>query len=394
MSRTNFLRFATVVSAVLVIAGAKVEVASLPTTIVRSLTYLGKFSLPAGFEYAGRGLAYNAARNSLFASGFARSPMTAEVSIPAIGGTASILQPLTDPTEGKSGSVSPGSGSDTMAGGYLVSGTRLIVSAFIYYDNTGTTRLSHFVRPLSLSTTGQVTGPLQIGPLNAGFYGGYMADIPAEWQSALGGTALTGQAELSIISRTSFGPAAFAFTPTNITSTSAVPLVYYDSSHTTLGGWDHPSDGVTEPNPHPYFGCADEIGGLVFPQGTASVLFFGRHGTTQCYGLCSSDPTNDYKGTHGYPYQSVMIVYDANDLAAVKAGTKQPWAVVPVTKWVLPIVDPTEAYHVSGAAYDPATGRIYVGQNFEHGETSVIHVFKLPTGTATPASPSNVRIIQ
>ena len=164
-----------------------------------------------------------------------------------------------------------------------------------------------------------------------------MADVPGDWRAALGGPALTGQAIIPIISRTSYGPAAFAFDPGNLSPSGAVPLVYYDEAHPTLGKWG----SQPGPNTHPYVGLGDEIAGVVFPRGTSSVLFFGRHGATSCYGEGSAcgDPTDDSKGTHGYPYQPVMLVYDANELAAVKAGTKRPWEVQPTAKWVLPISD-------------------------------------------------------
>jgi len=368
--------------------------------LVQSLNYLGKFSLPGDFAYGGKGLAYNAANNSLFVTGFLNSPLTAEVSIPSIGGTATYLQPLTDPTEGKSGQVNPGDPNNKVVGGYLVSGNNLIVSVYAFYDGGGTSTASHFVRPLSLSTKGQVKGPFRVGSMNPGFHAGYMTHVPQEWRSALGGPALTGQGLISIIARTSYGPGAFAFDPNNITSTGAAPLVYYDQEHMTLGTWGYKTNGVAEQNPYPYVGLGDEIGGVALPDGTSSVLFFGRHGATSCYGdgAPCGDPTDPYKGTHGYPYQPVMLVYNANDLAAVRAGTKQPWQVVPVTKWVLPFTDSDGSYHIAGAAYDAATRRIYVSQVFAHGAPTVIHVFTVPsTGTITtkaPSAPQNVRVVK
>jgi|KBSMisStaDraftv2_1062788.scaffolds.fasta_scaffold01321_5 hypothetical protein len=390
MIKRNILRTIFLAASLGVALGTSLQAVAAPD--VTQLTYLGKFTLPSGFEYGGRGLAYNPARNSLFVSGFTRSPITAEVSIPAVGGQASMLQPLADPTEGRSGQVNNDS-NDHVAGGYLVSNGKLIVSVYAYYDGSSTAVLSHFTRPLSLSTKGQVVGPVRVGSMNAGFYAGYMTDIPAEWQTKLGGKAITGQAHISIISRTSYGPAAFAFDPENMSATGAKPLVYYDITHPTLGTWDHTSQGTKIANPDPYVGIADEITGVVFPRGGSSVLFFGRHSTSVCYGDGSpcGDPTDSSKGTHGYPYQPVMLVYDANDFAAVRAGTIQPWQVLPKLKWVLPFTDSTDAYHISGAAYDPATNRIYVGQYFTHGDNSIIHVFALPAPGVRPATPTNVK---
>jgi hypothetical protein len=374
----------------------RVDVSALPSSgLLTSLNYLGTFSLPGGFEYGGRGLAFNSARNSLFVSGFTRSPMTAEVGIPAIGGTATMLQPLADPTEGRAGQVNPGDSNDKVVGGYLVSGNKLIVTVYAFYDGNKTAVLSHFVRPLSLSTTGQVVGPVRVGPLNAGFYAGYMGDIPVEWRAALGGPAITAQAEIAIMTRTSYGPAAFSFDPSNLNASGALPLLYYPSDHQTLGTWEHPDQNVVASNPYPYFGLADETAGVVFPQGGSSVLFFGRHSGTSCYGEgpACGDASNSYKGNHGYPYEPVMLVYDANDLAAVKAGSKQPWDLRPAARWVLPISDSTGGFHISGAAYDPATNRIYVGQSFENGKNTVINVFAVGGASGQPPSPpANVRI--
>jgi hypothetical protein len=389
MIKRNMLRTILLSASLAVALGAALPAAAVDVT---QLTYLGKFTLPAGFEYGGRGVAYNPANNSLFVSGFIRSPITAEISIPAIGGKATILQALTDPTEGRYGQVLNDS-NDKVAGGYLVSNGKLIVSVYGFYDGSGAATTSHFTRPLSLSTKGQVVGPVRVGPLGAGMYAGYMADIPAEWQTKLGGKAITGQAHIPIISRTSYGPGAFAFDPDNLSATGAKPLVYYDISHPTLGTWDHPTQGTKVTNTDPYVGIADEITGVVFPRGTSSVLFFGRHSATICYGdgAPCGDPTDSSKGNHGYPYQPVMLVYDANDLASVRAGTIQPWQVLPKLKWVLPFTDSTEEYHISGAAYDPATNRIYVGQSFAHGPNSIIHVFEVPNAGPRPGSPTSVK---
>ena len=146
---------------------------------IAALSYLGKFSLPAGFDYQGRGLAFNPARQSLFVSGFMRSPLTAEVSIPAIGGTASILQGLTDPTEGRAEQVSPGDPNDKMVGGYLVAGDKLIVSVYAYYDAAGSVRVSHFVRPVAEHEgAGGRPGP--------GRLDGARGSTPATWPTCRG----------------------------------------------------------------------------------------------------------------------------------------------------------------------------------------------------------------
>jgi hypothetical protein len=75
----------------------------------------------------------------------------------------------------------------------------------------------------------------------------------------------------------------------------------------------------------------------------------------------------------------------------VHAGSKQPWQVVPKTKWILPIKDSSEAFHISGAAYDVSKNRIYVGQSFSENTNAVIHVFELGA-SVRPVPPANVQV--
>ena len=227
----------------------------------------------------------------------------------------------------------------------------------------------------------------------AGMVSGFMAEVPPKWRSLLGGPALTGNCCIPIISRTSFGPAAFAFNPSRLGTTATVPdtpLLYYPQNHTTIGAWDaswNPRKGV-------YFGGGTTVRGLVFPRRTRSVLFFGRHGLGKyCYGPGTADqkmagqpadggvdrwcfdPASESKGTHAYPYGYYVWAYDANELAAVKAGRVPPWEVKPYDAWqiTLPFSSSGSAV-LNGAAYDPATGRIFVSQAFGDGELPVIQV--------------------
>jgi hypothetical protein len=384
--------------------------ASLPRVQLSDLVYQGAFRVPWGgqpdattFAYGGTALAYNPANNSLFMVNLVQKD--GEISIPPLVNSnninnltyTTILQSLIDPLEGRINAINPTDPNSKKIGGQLVYNNKLYVSAYSYYDGAGTQSSSHFARPINLSTTGQVTGPIRVGNQYPGFVSGYMTQIPSEWQSLFGGPALTGNCCLAIVSAQSSGPAASVFNPSNVgvlNPVPATPVVGYPSSH-PLADW-----GTT----NPYFNGTTQVTGIVFPSGTRSVLFFGRHGVgTFCYGSGAecNDPADSSKGTHAYPYKYQIWAYDANDLVAVKNGTKQQWELRPYDVWNfnLPFENTNDYHQIGGAAYDRSTGRIYVAQGCkDSGCSPIIHVLKVNIGTSpqdtTPPSPPTALKVQ
>jgi hypothetical protein len=320
----------------------------LPRLTASDLVYQGAFRLPAAesdqktFDYGGTAPAYNLGQNSLFVVGHDWSQLTAEVSVPRLVRSAklsrlhraSYLQPFSDATGGK---LDTTGGSDNKVGGQLVYQGRLYGSVYVYYDASGSQVVSHWVRASTNLHHARVLGLYQVGRQGAGFVSGFMAAVPPAWQAALGGPALTGNCCIPIISRTSFGPAAFTFDPGRLGRrpvTPDHPLVYYPQQHPTLGTWDatwNPRRGVL-------FGGATQIRGVVFPEGSRSLLFFGTQGIGKfCYGEGTTDrslafkptpdgtvwcydPDDSSKGTHAYPYVPEVWAYDAAQLAAVRRG--------------------------------------------------------------------------
>ncbi len=396
------------------------QTASSPTTepLIQSsnLVYAGAFRLPEGttnqtsFQYAGDGLAYNPVDNSLFITGHTWYQETAEISIPNIVNstnidalaTATIIQPLTDALDGERNSVNPTDPNAKDIGGYLVYNGKLIISVFSYYDGNGTQSTSHFVRPLNLSTAGQLTGPFRVGTQYPGFVSGYMTLIPPEWQTLLGGPALTGNCCLNIISFQSSGPAVSVFDPSQLTggaTVAATPLVGYPYSN-PLATWG------TQNN---LFNGSTQITGVVFPEGTRSVLFFGRQGTGPfCYGIGSPtspppqgecyDPANSSKGDHAYPYVYQVWAYDADDLLKVKQGLEPEYAVKPYAVWTLPLPfsNASGQNTISGAAYNPSTNQIFITQDCVDTSCGpVIDVLKITgisAGSKVPSPPTNVQV--
>jgi hypothetical protein len=375
---------------------------SLPRLAFADLAYEGAFRLPAAesngdsFSFGGTTLTYNPDNNSLFVG--THSGKVAEVTVPEpvverfIGSlpSAEYLQPLTDPAEGHIKDIAPDGAS---LSGLLVHDRRLIGTGLIFYDANNAQALSHFARPLSLTekAVGKMVRVGQSG--KTGFVAGYMATVPAEWQSRLGGPVVTGQCCISIISRTSWGPSAFVFDPAEVSAgknADAKPLLYYDKDHQTLGAWE---------GANPTYGGTTEVGGLALISGTRSALFFGRNGLGRfCYGdgtadeslhdtrgpggerLCF-DPTTSDKGQHAYPYRYQIWAYDLAELAEVRAGKRDPWSVKPYGVWPFEFPFPEPGVRIGGVAYDVARQRVFVAQmradRDGYAFRPLIHVFRI-----------------
>jgi hypothetical protein len=203
---------------------------------------------------------------------------------------------------------------------------------------------------------------------------------------------------------TSDGPAATVFDPDDVGVKDPIPgttLLYYPFP-------DHPIANSTSQNI--YYNLATVIRGIAFPQGSRSVLFFGRQGTgPYCYGPGTSDqslvgkiapggidpycydPSDASKGTHSYPYRHQVWAYDANDLSSVKNGQKQPWQIMPYAVWELPGMNSTGSANIRGAAYDPINKRVFITEGY--GDNPIVHVYQINVSGTTPppAAPGNLR---
>ncbi len=386
---------------------ARITPVTDPTALPRlewsGLRYEGAFRLPADlagetFASGGGPLAFNPLAGTLFVG--ARSGKIAEITVPtplkadviADLPVASYVQGFEDPTEGRIKDVAA---EGAALSGLLVHRGRLYGTGLIYYDAKNAQTVSHFSRPVALASKG-AAGPMKRvwKSGRTGFVAGYLAAVPPEWQSKLGGPALTGQCCQPIITRTSFGPAAFAWEPADLDrqdEIDAIPLVYYPSEHPTLGPWSGSNST---------YGAATQVAGVVLPSGKRTALFIGRNGMgPYCYGNATSDksldgtfgkdgqklcydPASADKGQHAYPYRFQMWAYDLNDLAEVRAGRKEPWEVKPYGVWPFDLPYPEPSARVGGVTYDAERQRIYISQRAVHHDgyayRPLIHVFQIP----------------
>lgn len=343
-----------------------------------TLTYVGSFAAPEGFEYDGKALAINQTGDGLF---LAAGDRIAEISIESDGVATFRQQPrqfggsLTDLGEDGGGGY--------RIGGMLAYGGQLHISGFIYYDAAHAQVKSHWTRSTTL-VDGPASGPIRVGPMGAGFYSGYMAEVPEEHRAALGGPVVTGNCCLSIIGRTSHGPGLFAYDPSS--PGKAIPLVYYDAAHQQLGDYSDRS------RPNPAFNGTTKITGVVIPRGGDSVFFFGSTGEgAACYGTGEkcSDPSNPYSGDHAYPYRVYVWAYRVRDLAAVRTGKRRPWQVAPYYVGRVPgIGEVTYDFGTGGATIDHRTNRVYLAErNGVDGTHPRIHILQFGPGPSSPVLP-------
>lgn len=358
-----------------------------------NFSQIGSFRLPSvenngsQFGYGGTAIAYNEENHSLFIVGHDWDQMIAEVAIPQLISsqninalnTAEILQGFMDITAKIPNNVLEGT---TKIGGLQVVNNELIGTLYEYYDAAGNATRSHFKLDSLNLTQSNVSGLFKVGNVNPGFVAGYMCPIPTEWQSQFGGTYITGQAALSIISRTSAGPAAFSFSPDQLTQDikDVFPLVYYPISHPL----------ANETSQNKSYNLASTIEGVVMVPGSRSILFFGAHGIGEyCYGTGEdcNDPVNPYKGTHAYPYQYQVWAYDALDFIKVKNSQKNPWEIKPYSIWKMNFGYDVGNKRIGGVAYDLNHQQLYISQLFadQNGEPlPLIHVFDVDTESLLP----------
>jgi hypothetical protein len=360
-------------------------IAALPRVEKEHLVYEGSFRFPHmdsadRYAHGGTALAFNPDGGTFYMAGNGQRQTVVEFAMPALRKpgeellNVTMVQKFADVTDGKWNRIDR-SRVYAKVGGILPWEDKLIVAMYQYYDARGSQKRSHFVSGRDLGVVDDAQGPFAVGKLKTGYVSGYMTRVPKAWQAALGGPALTGNCCLSIISRTSYGPAISSFDPNDIGAKDpapATPLLYYPA--------DRPLAPFTG-KANTLYNATTKITGVVFPEGTRSVLFFGQHGLGVA---CYSNPTNpnctlsDGTFAAGYlapPMVSQVWAYDANDLADVKAGKRKPWEVKPYATWAFEFPIEPRRKAVGGAAYDPATGRIFLSH--AKGEHPLVHVYRV-----------------
>ena len=394
----------------------------LPT----DLEYRGAFRLPQGtiggstWAYGGWALTYyphgdpsgpdDGYPGSLFGVGHDYDNMVSEVSIPAPVISASkdagelpvarTLQPFSDLTEGLINLV-PGDTSKKLGGlAYLPpqggqSAGKLHWTVFEYYNADASDNDSLGWSELDLANP-QAAGLWHIGPSGDPEYHStrtenYLFDIDAAWADAHAGSQylVSGRSREAGAFGSSQGPALFSSAPwnngnppANGTDVDATALLYYPEIYNC---WEDGSCYYPE-----YKACDDWDGGAwLTADAKSSVLIVGSKGLGDVYyGEGRPEDCEDWKGYHCTPYEGQFLFYHPDDLAAVAAGEKQPWEVLPYAVFnPAQYLWPDCRYRLGGAAFDREHGILYVIQkqvdDTSYGDAQpLVHVFKV--GTENP----------
>lgn len=393
--------------AILLLAGgaaAQTEPATLPMLTAADLTFRGSFTVPdldgAGSDtghtltYGGYALGLGPDGKSLYFGCHDWFERLAQVTLEAPGGAARMVAPCRDVAPGIYNIT--GSGNGMVLGGTMAIGGRFFVGAHTYYSSEA--------QPTSLWVGENLTamrGPFRIGTGNQRTFAGYFGTVPPEFRALFGGDVISGRCCTSIIGNSSYGPALNVWDSATVEQTkAATQLLEYPDAHQTVGHYLDPGGLVG-------YGMGTSMAGVAMVPGTNTTLFIGRQGTTVCYGTGTSDPTlhgkpsgdggiwcynptNPYKGNHGYPYLNVAWFYRTSDLLDVARQLKARWDVRPVAIVQLPGTTADTTAMVS-ATFEPSTGNIYATMD-TGGQLPRVYVWNVRrSGLAAPA---NLRILK
>ncbi len=209
---------------------------------------------------------------------------------------------------------------------------------------------------------------------------GWISPIPSEWQSALGGDHIAGWASgttRAIISRLSLGPSAYAFNIADLTSPPAagstintVPLMSFAYPNAMGIAGDTVNVDTYLDGPGTLWNKASTIDYCVIVPGSDTYLCLG-HDAGYLSGLGYKLRTNtsqtdlgDYDANSVTDYRNIYALIDVNDFVDARNGVINVHDIIPYEWGAFTAqfggTPETGINRISGCAYDPVTGRLYV----------------------------------
>lgn len=280
---------------------------------------------------------------------------------------------------------------DTGINGYFrVTGMELIdgglmINYINWYDANGTeTDTSVFFKDASNLTSSVINGPYQL--TGAAHAAGWLSAIPAEWQSILGGSHISGsQSGASISSRLSLGPSAFAINPADsffqqksgalegiqLLDFSLNNILYDKSVYDEFVGRDDILSNFDGKNDL-WTSISGAAYGFIIP-GTSTYLTVGRSGGHKsgvgykivqddgrlCGGSCAYSASD---------YSSYYWLWDVKELVKVKLGLRNSFDVRPYAYGEFPIPMDLKKAGVNSGYFDPESKLLYL--SIPNGDTT------------------------
>ena len=249
----------------------------------------------------------------------------------------------------------------------------------------------------------------------------YMFPIPSAWAAGHTPGKLLATGRFRSGGWSGQGPALFAIgpwnqgnPPANGTALDYVTLLRYTSTEDygepvhTMTNYQHSDE---------WYGASWLTAG-----NKAAVIFVGTKGVGDCWYGDKNGPCLDcalQRGWWSTAFEGQIIFYDPEDLAAVAAGTKQPWepqpyATLNVDSYLYHITSTQQWFHLGAATFDQTNGLLYVFEPYVDNDKPIVHVWKvkstggggtaeislnrtqlvfgaLSSGTVTPAQSFSIR---
>jgi hypothetical protein len=341
---------------------------------IDDLSYAGAFRVSSetfgasSTNYSVGALAYNAEKNSVFIAGHSQDKAIAEFAIPTLGTSTTMTdlpevpQPLQPFSTIFDRVANPGA-IDTITGMYVVDG-QLMVNAENRQDASGPAEDTTLVIADADALDGAISDFYQLP--GGAIAGGYISPVPAQWQDALGGTALTGWASnYGIVSRYSIGPSMFGFSPESVVAAGPGPIATTEHMAFPFAGdnflvpdaraqtegtatqtWNPLSRGVygfIVPGSRT-FAVVGSNGGVASGVGEGITQIDG----TVCNGSCPYDPDDFYNYYWLFDLDEILAAGDSADPTPYAHG-----------RWDVPFDDGGQ-HLIVGATLDPERGLLYM----------------------------------
>jgi hypothetical protein len=378
----------------------------LPLLQQAGVSHRGAFAPPPDARWSGKSMAAyrdeSTGKVSLYYRGHDQSPdSVAQITVPesfsksprfAELPLSAYIKPWSRVTNGELdkqvSSLGDHAGNGSFIYGMLPFNGRLVISGTTYYSRNQ--EASHGIVSLDLAPS-SFRGFFRLSGESSTFpraMGGAMTEIPAPWQPLLGGKAIVGNAQVSIISANSFGPAMTVFDPDDVgrsLSPKAETLVFYPAEKPLCGALQ------CEQSLNPLFTWASTYNGRAFVPGTRTILAIGVHPYGEMWygGPVSPKGTRAFCDDGGWGQKAAgmearILAFDANDLLAVKARRRQPNEVRPYAIWRLPEIESNRCWDIQSSAFEPVSGLLFIAvRRFdEYGPQAFnrIEVFQVEVG--------------